>query len=89
MANHASAKKRIRQTVRKNAVNGQRLSAIRSYVRKVEEAIEGGEKPAAQQALRELQPHYVRGATKGPLHKKTVSRKLSRLQRRVNTMGAA
>lgn len=87
MANTAQAKKRIRQNERRAAVNKSRLSRIRTFVRKVEEAIEGGEKDAAASALKAAQPEIMRGAAKGIFHKKNASRKVSRLAVRVNALG--
>jgi len=86
MANHASAKKRIRQIKRRTDANRRRVSTIRTYIRKVEEAIEGGDAEVARTALREAQPHMMSGVTKGVFHKNTISRKLSRLSRRINGM---
>jgi small subunit ribosomal protein S20 len=79
MAHHKSAKKRIRQTVRRTAVNRARTSRVRNYIKKVETAIAGGDKKAAEAALREAQPEIQRGATKGVIHRNMASRKLSRL----------
>lgn len=86
MANIASAKKRVRQTERRSAVNGARRSRIRGYIRKVEEAIAGGDASAAQAALRVAQPEIQRGVTKGILHRNTASRKISRLAARVKAL---
>ena len=88
MANTKSAKKAARQTVRRTAVNKARRSHMRSSVRKVEEAIASGNKEAAQAALREAEPIIVRTAQKGMTHRKTASRKVSRLAKRVGAMGA-
>jgi small subunit ribosomal protein S20 len=87
MANSAQAKKRVRQTERKTAVNRDRRSRIRNYVKKVEEAIAAGDKAAAEQALKDAQPEIMRGATKGVLHRNTASRKVSRLSHRVSALG--
>jgi small subunit ribosomal protein S20 len=86
MANIRSAKKRIRQSARNAAVNRSRTSRIRTFVRKVEEAIARGDKTAAEVALREAQPVLVRGAQKKQIHRNTVARKLSRLAHRVNAL---
>lgn len=86
MANHRSAKKRIRQTARRTAVNRNRLGRIRTFVRKVEAAIESGDKEAANTAFREAQPEIHRGVTKGVLHKSTAARRLSRLSRRIRAL---
>ncbi len=88
MANHLSAKKRIRQTASRTEVNRQRVSSIRTSLRKVEEAIEGGVKSVAEQAFREMQPKLMSGVNKGVMHTNTVSRKLSRLSRRIKVMSA-
>ena len=88
MAHHMSAKKRIRQTVRKTQVNHSRVSRIRTFVRKVEEAIASGDKDQAATAFKDAQPEMMRGVTKGVLHRNTVSRRLSRLSRRINAMNA-
>lgn len=88
MANIKSAKKRIRKTERQTAVNVQRRSRIRSFIKMVEEAVSAGDKDAASTALRNAQPEIMRGVTKGILHKNTASRKISRLARRVKRMGA-
>jgi small subunit ribosomal protein S20 len=86
MANHASAKKRIRQTAVRTAVNRARVSRIRTFVKKVEAAIESGDKAAAAAAFREAQPELHRGVTKGVLHRNTVARKLSRLAGHINKL---
>jgi small subunit ribosomal protein S20 len=86
MPNTTSAKKRLRQTIKRTEINRARMSRVRTFVRKVEEAIAAGDKKAAGEALREAQPEIMRGATKGVLHKNTASRKISRLAQRVNGM---
>lgn len=88
MANCASAKKRIRQTARRTQINRSRLSAIRSAVRKVEEAIASGDKASAQSALHVAQPLMQRGAQKLILTSNGTSRKLSRLSHRIKGMTA-
>jgi len=89
MANTKSAKKAVRQTVRRTAANKTRRSRMRSSVRKVEEAIASGNQEAAKAALKEAEPIMVRTAQKGMLHRKTASRKVSRLAKRVGAMGSA
>jgi len=79
MANSPQAKKRIRSNDRKAVINKSRVSRIRTFIRKVEEAITAGDKKAATEALKNAQPEIMRGVTKGVLHKKTASRKVSRL----------
>lgn len=88
MANTKSAKKAVRKIARRTAVNQSRRSRMRSYIRKVEEAVTAGDKSAAQDALNQLQPEIMRAAQKKVLHSNTASRKLSRLFARVKAMGA-
>ena len=87
MANTPQSKKRARQNERRNAVNKARRSRIRTFLRKVEEAIASGDKEAATTALRLAQPELMRGVTKGVYHKNTASRKVSRLAARVKALG--
>lgn len=89
MAHHKSAKKRIRQTERRTDVNRSRMSRIRTFVKKVEAAIAGGDAPQAQEALKSAQPEIMRGVTKGVLSLGTASRKVSRLAKRVKALSAA
>ena len=86
MANTPQAKKRIRRNTVRAEINGARVSRIRSFVKKVELAIAGGDKSAAADALREAQPELARGVARGVLHKNTVARKMSRLSKRVAGM---
>lgn len=88
MAHHQSAKKRIRRNAAKSEVNGARRSRIRTFIKKVEAAIGAGDKDAAVVALKQAEPEMHRGANKGVFHANTISRKLSRLTRRVNAIGA-
>ena len=88
MANHVQAKKRIRQTERRTIANSTRRTRIRTFVRKVEEAIKSGNQEAAKDALKLAQPEMARGAQKGIFHKNTMSRKISRLSLRVKKMAA-
>jgi len=89
MANTKSAKKAARQTLRRTAVNKARRSRMRSFTRKVEEAIASGDKQAAQAALKEAEPIIVSTAQKGLVHRKSASRKVSRLSKRVGAMALA
>jgi small subunit ribosomal protein S20 len=86
MANTAQSKKRARQADARYAVNKARRSRIRTFLRKVEEAIASGNSEAAQAALKAAQPELARGVTKGVLHKNTVARKMSRLASRVKAV---
>ncbi|MFN4057033.1 MAG: 30S ribosomal protein S20 [Roseinatronobacter sp.] len=88
MANTPQSKKRARQAERRTDVNKARRSRIRTFLRKVEEAIASGDQTKAAEALREAQPELARGVTKGVLHKNTVARKMSRLSSRVKGLGA-
>jgi len=87
MANTPQSKKRARQNETRFAINKARRSRIRTYLRKVEEAIASGDKDAALAALRTAQPELMRGVTKGVFHKNTASRKISRLSARVKALG--
>ena len=86
MAHHRSAKKRIRQTEKRTIVNRSRMSRIKTFVRKVEDALAKGDVGMAQAAFREAEPELRRGITKGALHINTASRKISRLSRRVRAL---
>ena len=88
MANTLQSKKRARQNERRFAINKARRSRIRTFLRKVEEAIASGNADAAKEALRAAQPELMRGVTKGVLHKNTAARKMSRLSARVKALGA-
>jgi small subunit ribosomal protein S20 len=83
MPNIASAKKRVRTIKKRTAVNHARKSRLRTFTRKVEEAIASGDKKGAQAALKAAEPEIMRGAGKGVIHKNTASRKVSRLAHRV------
>lgn len=87
MANSPQAKKRARQNEKRFAVNKARRSRIRTFLRKVEEAIDSGNKESALAALRAAQPELMRGVSRGVFHKNTASRKISRLNARVKSMG--
>ena len=86
MANTPQSKKRARQSERRSDVNKSRRSRIRTFLRKVEEAIESGDRDAASAALRAAQPELMRGVTKGIFHKNTAARKMSRLSARVKAI---
>jgi small subunit ribosomal protein S20 len=86
MANTKSARKAARQTVRRTAVNKSRRSEMRTFVRKVEEAIASKDPKAAAEALSEAEPRLARAAQKGIVHKNAASRKISRLAKRVNAL---
>ena len=89
MANTKSAKKAARRAESRTLINQARRSRMRTYVRKVEEAIASGDKQAAAVALREAQPEIMRSALKGIIHRNTASRKISRLSARIKALGAA
>lgn len=83
MANTPQARKRIRRNTRRNEINGNRVSRIRTFVKKVEAALDAGDKVEATAALAAAQPELARGVAKGVLHKNMASRKFSRLTKRV------
>lgn len=89
MANTPQSEKRARQTERRTAVNKARRSRIRTFLRKVEEAIASGDAKVAAEALQAAQPELMRGVTKGVVHKNTASRKISRLASRVKALSKA
>ena len=86
MANTPSAKKRIRNTLRKTDINKSRRSRIKTFVRKVEDAIESNDAKSAMDSLKAAQPEIMRGVTKGIFHKNTASRKISRLSSRIKAI---
>lgn len=88
MAHHKSAQKRIRQTERRTLVNRARVSRIRTFIKRVEKAIESGDQAVASKALRDAQPEIMRGVSKGVLKLGTASRKISRLSARVKALAA-
>ncbi|GMN02033.1 30S ribosomal protein S20 [Erythrobacter sp. MTPC3] len=83
MANSPQARKRIRRNATRTEVNTARVSRIRGFVKKVEAAVEAGDKEAAAAALKNAQPELARGVARGVMHKNTVARKMSRLSKRV------
>jgi small subunit ribosomal protein S20 len=86
MANTSSAKKAARKIERRAAINKNRRSRVRTYVRKVEEALASGDKTAANEAFAAAQPELMRAAARGVIHKNTASRKVARLAQRVKTL---
>lgn len=88
MANTTSAKKMTRKIARRTAVNTARRSRIRSFIRKVEEAIAAGDAKTATEALKTAQPEIMRAASNGVMHKNTASRKMSRLASRVKALAS-
>ena len=89
MANTKSAKKAARQTVKRTERNKSRRTQLRSSVRKVEEAIAAGDRAAAQAALKDAEPVLARTAQRGIVHRRTASRKVSRLAKRIRTLESA
>lgn len=88
MANHASAKTRIRRNERRAVINGARRNRIRTFVKKIEMAIADGNATDAQEALKNAQPEIQRGVAKGLMHKNTAGRKLSRLSAAIKKIKA-
>jgi small subunit ribosomal protein S20 len=86
MANIKSSKKRIRRATRETEVNKARRSRIRTFLKAVETAIEAGDKEAARAAFKAAEPELMRGVTKGVVNKRTASRKVSRLSKRVKSI---
>lgn len=89
MANTPSAKKATRKIARRTAVNTARRSRVRTFLRKVEEAIAAGDKAAATAAFKVAEPEMMRATSKGIFHKNTASRKISRLSHRVKGLAEA
>ena len=83
MANTPQAKKRIRRNEKREAVNKNRVSRIRTFIKKVETAIESGDKDQANEALKAMQPELARGVSKGVYHRNVAARKMSRLNKRI------
>jgi small subunit ribosomal protein S20 len=88
MANTSSAKKAARKIAARTEVNRNRRGRVRTFLRKVEEALASGDKSAATAALKAAEPEVMRAASKGVVHKNTASRKVSRLTQRVKALGA-
>lgn len=89
MAHTLQAKKRIRQTARRTAINRARKSRIHTFVRKVEEAIAAGDAKSARNALKQAEPEIMRGVRAGVMHRNSAARKISRLARRVKALAGA
>jgi len=87
MANTPQAKKRIRRNANRAAVNGARVSRIRTFIKVVETALAAGKKDDAVAALKQAQPEIARGVARGVMHKNTAARKFSRLSKRVAALG--
>ena len=87
MANTPQAKKRIRRNANRATINHSRISRIRTFIKLVESAIASGKKADAAEALKKVQPEMARGVARGVIHKNTASRKISRLSKRVASLG--
>jgi len=87
MANTPQAKKRILRNTKRAAINGARVSRIRTFVKQVESALDAGNKDEARAAIARMQPELARGVARGVMHKNTAARKLSRLTKRVSALG--
>ena len=88
MADHASAKKRIRTNARRNEINTARTSRLRTFIKKVETAITAGDAKVAEDAFKVIQPELLRGVSKKIISKNTAARKLSRLSARIKALKA-
>ncbi len=86
MPNIVSAKKRMRQTARKTEVNRARRSRIRTFIKKIDLAVQSGDKADAQLALKLAQPEIMRGVTRGIMHRNTAARKISRMAARIQAL---
>jgi small subunit ribosomal protein S20 len=89
MANNPGAKKSIRKIARRTEVNKARRSRVRTFLRKFEEAVTGGDAALAKAAFIEAQSELMRAVSKGVVHKNTGSRKVSRLAARLKKLAAA
>lgn len=89
MANHKSAKTRIRRNERRRVINHARMMRIRSFIKRVQGAIAAGDAAAAQSAFRDAQTEIMRGANKGILHRNTAARTVARLNARVRALAGA
>jgi small subunit ribosomal protein S20 len=87
MANTSSAKKNVRKMARKTEVNRARRSQVRTFLRRVEDAITAGDQKAANEALKQAEPAMMRAVSRGVFHKNTAARKISRLNKRVKAIG--
>jgi small subunit ribosomal protein S20 len=89
MANNPGAKKAIRKIARRTEVNKARRSRVRTFLRKFEEALAGGDATAAKAAFVKAQSELMRAVTKGVVHKNTGARKVSRLAAQLKKLAAA
>ena len=87
MANTRQAKKRIKRNATRETINHSRIGRIRTFIKAVESAIASGQKADAAEALKKAQPELFRGVARGVIHKNTASRKISRLSKRVASLG--
>jgi small subunit ribosomal protein S20 len=87
LANHKSAAKRARQTIRRTEINSNRKSAVRTSEKKLKAAIESNDAPKAQECLKEYSSELDRAARRGLFHKRHVSRKVARASERIATLG--
>jgi len=87
VAHHKSAIKRIKQTEKRNARNRHQKSTLKTYIKRIREAVENKDKEAALATLQIAIPVIDKTATKGIIHKANASRNVSRLTRLVNTLG--
>ena len=86
MANHASARKRVRRNEKRRQINQSRMGRIRTFIKKVEQAIEDGKAKEAEEALQKAQPELYRGVSKGLVKKNAAARKMSRLSAKIRAL---
>ena len=89
MANNPGAKKAIRKIERRTEVNRSRRSRVRTFLKRFEDAVKGGDAEAARTAFGEAQSELMRAVGKGVVHKNTGARKVSRLHARLKGMAQA
>jgi len=89
MAHHRSAKKRIRQTIKRTEVNRARTSRVRTFIKRVEKAVAAGDAAEARAALQVAEPEIRRAVTRRVLKLNTASRRISRLSKKVNSLSAS
>ena len=88
MANHKSAIKRTRQNLVKKLRNSSRKTKLKTVAKKLNETLASNDKTKAEEVLRRITSEISKGASKGTLHKKTASRKISRLSKKVHAMAS-
>jgi small subunit ribosomal protein S20 len=86
MANHKSAEKRLRRDTKRRDLNHQRISRVRTFLKRAEKAVASGDKVLAQGEFKMAVSESMKSVTKGVMHKNTVARKISRLSAKVKAL---